>query len=244
MENTTPSTEPLDNITPKSDAELVPIFDTIYRDDAVSGSAVDEISELVPTTPENAEQVHDMRNELLGISDELLAPFTAPGEPITSYTAVIDDRIPLDVAAGSIDSEEGEEVLLDLDGTEGFECLDSSADGVEPILHSTADSTRMQQGVELFGITASVDPNADVTKEMEALSDDDKQRIQALREMAEAEHMTLTDAQLLAFLNRVKELGTVTKQLKGAVRQVSAKDKAKRRAAAKAAKASRKKNRR
>lgn len=243
MENTTPSTEPLDNITPKSDAEMVKLFDTIYREDAVVGSVVDAIAELVPTTPENEAALHDMRNELLGISDEILAPATAPAT-ITSYTAVIDDSVPLDVAAGVVDSADGEEVLLDLDGTDGFAGLDSSADGVEPLLHSTADSTRLQQGVELFGITASVDPNADVTAEMAALSDDDKQRIQALREMAAAEHMTMTDAQLLAFLKRVKELGTVTKKLQGPVRQVSSKEKAKRRAAAKAAKASRKKNRR
>lgn len=205
MDNTTPSTEPLDDIQPKSDAEMVQLFDKIYRDDTVVADAVDAIAELVPTTPETEAQ-------------RLALVYGTPA-PVDIH---VDDM------SLATDEDQESEVLL--------------TDGAEFPMLSTADAAGADVNSKLLGI--DVDPDADVTEEMAALSAEDRKRIEALREMGAAENMNLTDAQLLGFLKNFKKLHEATDALAPKKRDVNEKAKAKRRAAAKAAKESRKRNRR
>lgn len=146
-----------------------------------------------------------------------------------------------------------EEVLIDADGDlvpEGaFEppvaLADAASEVLADTLLSSADRASHSQAVELYGLVADADPNADVTAEVAALSEDDKQRMESLREMAQSEGLTFSDSQLLALLRRVAQMNDMSKAW-GAKRKrkVNTQEVAKRRAANKAAKAARKRNRR
>lgn len=146
-----------------------------------------------------------------------------------------------------------EEVLIDADGDlvpeSDFESPVAIADAASEVLADTllssADRASNSQAVELYGLVADADPNADVTAEVAALSDDDKQRMESLREMAQSEGLTFSDSQLLALLRRVAQMDSMSKAWgKKSKRKVDTAAVAKRRAANKAARAARKRNRR
>jgi len=88
-----------------------------------------------------------------------------------------------------------------------------------------------------------VDPNQDVAAELASLDEADQERMVSLREMAAAEGLPMTDAQLLTFLKRIRSLNESVKKLTPKKRQSDHKVKAKRRAQTKMAKESRKRNR-
>ena len=151
----------------------------------------------------------------------------------------------------TLDSQE--EVLVDADGdivVEGdfaspVTTADAASENLADALLSSADLAGRSQAVELYGLVADADPNADVTAEVAALSDDDKQRMESLREMAQSEGLTFSDSQLLALLRRVAQMDSMPKAWgKKSKRKVDTAAVAKRRAANKAARAARKRNRR
>jgi hypothetical protein len=146
------------------------------------------------------------------------------------------------------------EILVDEDGDivneSDFATPVALADAASEIssdllLTTASDRAANSNAVELYGLVAEADPTADVSAEIAALSDDDKERLESLREMAQSEGLTFSDSQLLALLHRVAQMNDMSAAWgKKAKRKVNTKDVAKRRAANKAAKAARKRNRR
>lgn len=149
---------------------------------------------------------------------------------------------------------DGPEILVDEDGD-----IVNESDIVTPIaladaaseipsdllLTTAADRAANSNAVELYGLVAEADPTADVSAEIAALSAVDKGRLESLREMSQSEGLTFSDSQLLALLRRVAQMNDVSAAWgKKTARKINVKDVAKRRAANKAAKAARKRNRR
>ena len=148
---------------------------------------------------------------------------------------------------------DGAEILVDEDGDVVNEIdvatpvaiADAASEIPGDLLLTAADRAANSNAVELYGLVAEADPAADVSVEIAALSEEDKERLESLREMSQSEGLTFSDSQLLALLHRVAQMNDMSAAWgKKAKRKVNTKDVAKRRAANKAAKAARKRNRR
>lgn len=203
----------LDNITPKSDAEMVARFGKIYREAPVEVlNTLDNISYATIDLTET-EEVDAMLTRMPKISDF-----------VTEATVSVRVEAPDDVV----------DIFAD-DAELAHAGLETAA---ERVVTAAGLATAMSD----MGLD-DVDPNQDVSTELAALSEEDQQKMQSLREMSAAEGLPMTDAQLLTFLHRIKSLNDSVKKLKPTKRHVDHKAIARRRAKAKAAEQSRKRNR-
>ena len=203
----------LDNITPKSGAEMVARFDKIYHDAPVEFlNALDGVSDATIDLTET-EEVDAMLTRMPKISDF-----------VTEATVSVRVEAPDDV----VDISADDDTLLHA--------------GLETAAERVVTAAGLATAMSDMGLD-DVDPNQDVSAELAALSEEDQQKMQSLREMSAAEGLPMTDAQLLTFLHRIKSLNDSVKKLKPTKRHVDHKAIAKRRAKAKAAAQSRKRNR-
>ena len=144
------------------------------------------------------------------------------------------DPSPVDIAADSADG-----VLVPLTpGENGFPELQPMETAADAVVTAVGLARAMSD----MGMD-DVDPNKDVSAELAGLDEADQERMTSLREMADAEGLPMTDAQLLTFLKRIRSLNESVKKLKPRKRQADHKAKAKRRAQARVAAESRKRNR-